>query len=313
MSSTTSHTIGIEPTFSAKFLAPQYWGIWLGVFIFLPFAFMPWLVQRSLGRGLGRLLWHAMKSRRKTTLTNLRVCFPGKTEDEYNRMGCEVFENMGIGIFETLTAWYNPQRFSGKISIEGLEYLNQAQHEGRGILLLGLHSTLLDAGGLLCSHYFKASVVYRPQNNPLLDWLIYRSRKPIYGTQIDHDNMRQLVRCLKEKHVIWYSPDQDFGLKQGVMADFYGIPAATLTAHRRLVKMTKAAVMSVHFYRDDHTKQHYRIVLTPVLTNYPTDDELADANLTNKIVEQQINLSPTQYMWFHRRFKTRPEGYPRIY
>lgn len=302
-----------EPAFSFKFLAPQYWGIWLGILLLLPMAFLPWVIQRALGRALGSLLWKALKSRCKTTLTNLRVCYPGHTEDDYQRMGLDVFHNMGIGIFESLTAWYHPQRFAGKTSVHGMEYLLEAQQKGKGIIMLGLHSTLLDAGGLLCRQYFEVDVVYRPQNNPMLDWLIYRSRRPIYGTQIDHDNIRLLVRTLKEKRSVWYSPDQDFGLKQGVMAPFFGIDAATVTAQRRLVKMTGATVLSLHFFRDDDKQPHYQIHLTPALQDYPTDDEVADATRCNAIMEQQINLAPTQYMWFHRRFKTRPEGYTRIY
>lgn len=309
----SSHRHSKTPQFSAAFLAPKYWGIWLGILLLLPWVYAPWLIQRSLGRALGRLLWKALKSRRKTTLTNLRVCYPGLSEAEYQRMGLEVFENMAIGIFESLTAWYNPKRFNGKVSISGLEHLQQAQAEQRGILLLGLHSTLLDAGGLLCSYYFTPDVVYRPHNNPMLDWLIYRSRHTIYDQQIDRNNIRLLVRRLKDKKIIWYSPDQDFGLKQGVMAPFYGVPAATVTAQRRLVTMTNAAVMSVHFYRQDDQKPHYRLHITPALQNYPSSDEVADATTCNQLIEQQLNLSPTQYMWFHRRFKTRPDGYTRIY
>ncbi|SST05933.1 htrB [Acinetobacter baumannii] len=109
--------------------------------------------------------------------------------------------------------------------------------------------------------------MYRPQNNPLLDMLIYRCRGTIYKAQIDHDDMRGLIRHLKEGDAIWYSPDQDFGLKQGIMAPFFGVPAATLTADLRV----------------------------------------------NKIIENQLRIAPTQYMWFHRRFKTRPEGYEEIY
>lgn len=86
--------------------------------------------------------------------------------------------------------------------------------------MLGTHSTLLDAGGYVCAQYFEPDVVYRPQNNPLLDMLIYRCRGTIYKAQIDHDDMRGLIRHLKEGDAIWYSPDQDFGLKQGVMAPF---------------------------------------------------------------------------------------------
>lgn len=316
--SSTDHTKAaksakVKSKFSLAFLAPKYWGIWLGVILLLPWAFAPWPVQRMLGRAIGRLLWNMLKSRRKTTLTNLKVCFPDLSEQDYQRMGLDVFENMGIGIFESITAWYNPKRFNGKVSISGVEHVTQAQAEGRGVLLLGLHSTLLDAGGLLCSYYFDSDVVYRPQNNPMLEWLIYGSRSRLYQNQIDHKNIRLLARCLKDKHSIWYTPDQDFGLKQGVMAPFYGVPAATVTAQRRLIKMTNAAAVSLHFYREDDKKPHYHIRISPALENYPTADEVADATTVNQLLEQQINLAPTQYMWFHRRFKTRPEGYPPIY
>lgn len=309
-SNTASHQ---EPAFSFKFLAPQYWGIWLGLLVLLPMAFLPWAIQRALGRALGSLLWKVLKSRRHTTLTNLRLCYPNQSEEAYQRMGLDVFHNMGIGFFESLTAWYNPQRFAGKTTLHGLEHLLEAQRAGKGIIMLGLHSTLLDAGGMLCRQYFPVDVVYRPQNNPMLDWLVYRSRKPIYGRQIDHDNIRLLVRTLKEKRSVWYSPDQDYGLKQGVMAPFFGVDAATVTAQRRLVKMTDAAVLSIQFIRDNDKQPHYQIHLTPVLENYPSDDEVADATRCNALMEQQINLAPTQYMWFHRRFKTRPAGYTRIY
>ena len=88
-----------------------------------------------------------------------------------------------IGIFETLNAWYSPKWFKSRVTVEGLEHLHKAQDEGKGVLLLGTHSTLLDAGGYICSQYFNPDVVYRPQNNPFLDWLIYRAREPIYGEQ----------------------------------------------------------------------------------------------------------------------------------
>ncbi len=124
--------------------------------------------------------------------------------------------------------------------LKGLEHIQNAQAEGKGVLLLGTHSTLLDAGGYLCAQFFDPDVVYRPQNNPLLDMLIVRCRATIYANQIDHDDMRGLIRNLKNGHAIWYSPDQDFGLKQGVMAPFFGTPAATVTAHRRLLKICES-------------------------------------------------------------------------
>ncbi len=300
--------------FQWSFLSPRYWGIWIGVTLLMILAILPWSIQFRLAHALGRFAFKKLKSRRKTTLRNLEVCFPEWNAAEVERQAELVFIDQMLGVFETLKAWYQPKWFAGRVSIEGLEYIQQAQAQGQGVLLLGTHSTLLDAGGYLCAQYFDPDVVYRPQNNPLLDFVIYRARSKIYANQIDHDDMRGLIRNLKNGHAIWYSPDQDFGLKQGVMAPFFGVPAATVTAHRRLLKITRAAAIPLYFYRTgDLNNPQYKVLIEPALTDFPSQDEVADATLTNAIIERQLRIAPAQYMWFHRRFKTRPEGYEKIY
>lgn len=302
-----------SPSFTWQFLLPKYWGIWLGLSFLLLLTVMPWFIQRQIAYALAKLLWKYAKSRRNTTLRNLEVCFPEWSADEVEQQAKRVFIDTMLGTFETLNAWFKPSWFKHRVSIQGLEHLQQAQSDGSGIILLGSHSTLLDAGGYICSQYFDPDVVYRPQNNPLLDWLIYNARQPIYGEQIDHDDIRFLIRRLKQGRIIWYSPDQDFGLKQGVMAPFFGVPAASVTAQRRLVKVSKAKVLSVHFYRVGESDPSYHIIIEPELDNYPTEDEVADATRVNQLLEMQLRRAPTQWMWFHRRFKTRPEGYDKVY
>ncbi|MEB3767172.1 lauroyl acyltransferase [Acinetobacter sp. MD2] len=300
--------------FEWSFLLPKYWTAWISIVFLMCLAILPWALQRRLAHLLGNTSWKLLKSRRKTTLRNLEVCFPEWSQQELEVNAKQVFVDMMLGAFETLNAWYCPKWFQGRVSIEGLEHITQAQAEGKGVLLLGTHSTLLDAGGYLCAQYFEPDVVYRPQNNPLLDLLIYRGRDTIYKHQIDHDDMRGLIRKLKDGDAIWYSPDQDFGLKQGVMAPFFGVPAATVTAHRRLLKISKAVAVPLYFYRyGDEANPRYRVLIEPALDNFPSEDEVADATRVNTVIEQQLRIAPTQYMWFHRRFKTRPEGYENIY
>ena len=293
---------------------PKFWVIWIGLVFLLFLAILPWAIQHRLANVLGNTAFKHLKSRRKTTVRNLEVCFPEWSAAEVQINARQVFVDQMIGIFETLNAWYCPQWFKNRVSIEGLEHIQQAQAEGKGILLLGTHSTLLDAGGYLCAQYFEPDVVYRPQNNPLLDMLIYRCRSTIYANQIDHDDMRGLIRNLKNGHAIWYSPDQDFGLKQGVMAPFFGVPAATVTAHRRLIKISKSVAIPLYFYRTGDIKDpRYHVLIEPIVDNLPSEDEVEDAIRVNKIIENQLRIAPTQYMWFHRRFKSRPEGYDEIY
>ena len=300
--------------FQWSFLLPQYWGIWIGIVFLMILAILPWAIQYRLGQFLGSVAFNNLKSRRKTTIRNLEVCFPEWTAEEVEANARQVFIDQMIGIFETLNAWYSPQWFKNRVKIEGLEHIKNAQANGQGILLLGTHSTLLDAGGYLCAQFFEPDVVYRPQNNPLLDMLIVRCRATIYANQIDHDDMRGLIRNLKKGHAIWYSPDQDFGLKQGVMAPFFGTPAATVTAHRRLLKISKAVAIPLYFYRvGDIANPSYHVLIEPALDQFPSADEVEDAIRVNQIIENQLRIAPTQYMWFHRRFKTRPQGYDKIY
>ena len=300
--------------FQWSFLLPKYWGIWVGIIFLMILAILPWSIQHRIARVLGSIAFKSLKSRKQTTIRNLELCFPEWSEAEVLEKSEQVFIDQMLGIFETLNAWYCPKWFEGRVEIEGLEHIQNAQAQGKGALLLGTHSTLLDAGGYVCAQYFDPDVVYRPQNNPLLDMLIYRCRSTIYTNQIDHDDMRGLIRHLKNGRAIWYSPDQDFGLKQGVMAPFFGVPAATVTAHRRLLKMTKAEAIPLYFYRDGNiSNPKYKVLIEPPVENLPSDDELDDATRTNLIIERQLRIAPTQYMWFHRRFKTRPEGYEKIY
>ena len=311
MSQKTKYQAG---EFQWSFLLPQYWGVWIGIVLLMILAILPWAIQHRLANFLGNLAFKQLKSRRKTTLRNLELCFPEWTLKQRHDNARQVFVDQMLGIFETLNAWYSPQWFKDRMRIEGLEHLQHAQENGQGVLLLGTHSTLLDAGGYLCSQYLTIGVVYRPQNNPVLDMLIYRCRATIYAQQIDHDDMRGLIRSLKNGQTIWYSPDQDFGLKQGVMAPFFGVPAATVTAHRRLLKMSKAVAVPLYFYRSGDIKDpRYQVLIEPVVASIPSDNELDDAILVNKIIENQLRIAPTQYMWFHRRFKTRPDGYDQIY
>ena len=304
----------IPGQFQWSFLLPKYWGVWLAIVFLMLLAILPWGIQRRLAHLLANLAWKYLKSRRKTTIRNLQVCFPEWSQAKVEQQAKQVFVDMMLGTFETLNAWYKPKWFKDRVTIEGLEHITHAQQKGQGVLLLGTHSTLLDAGGYVCAQYFEPDVVYRPQNNPLLDMLIYRCRATIYQHQIDHDDMRGLIRHLKAGATVWYSPDQDFGLKQGVMAPFFGVPAATVTAYRRLIKMSKCVAIPLYFYRyGDIRNPQYKVVLEPVVENMPSDDELADAIRVNKIIEAQLRIAPTQWMWFHRRFKTRAEGYEKIY
>lgn len=309
--------IGGALPFSWQLLHPKFWGIWLIIGLLLPCVWLPLRYQFWLGRCLGVLCYKLAKRRKNDTLTNLKLAFFNQTDDERYALARQVFINQGIGIFESLSAWYRPQHFTHTFSISGLQHLIKAKQAGRAVLLLGGHYTMLDLGGRLATQFFAVDCVYRPQNNPVLEWLIYNARRRIFDEQIAHKDMRKLASRLKDGKVVWYTPDQDFGLEHGVMATFFGVPAATITTPRRLAKLgnkhNPPAIIAIAMHRQtpDYIakgkKVHYHLSLSPI-DNYPSDDEMADAQRVNDILEQNIKKDPAQWMWFHRRFKTQADG-----
>ncbi|MFB6349313.1 lipid A biosynthesis acyltransferase [Moraxella sp. ZJ142] len=301
-----------------SFLHPKNWGFWLVFLLILPLIYLPLRLQFWLGKQLGKLVFLLAKTRVKDTLINLKLAFSDKSDAERLAIARQVFINQGIGIFESLCAWFRPNVFVKTFSISGLQHLIDAQKNGKAVILLGGHYTTLDLGGRFCTQFFAADCVYRPQNNPLFEWFIYNARRRIFDEQISSRDMKKLITRIKAGRVIWYSPDQDFGLEHGVMATFFGVPAATITAQRRLAKMgdktNPPAVIMMDMIRQtpDYIprgrRPHYHISLSAALDNYPSDDEMLDAERINRLVETNIRKDVSQWMWFHRRFKNQADG-----
>lgn len=302
-----------SPTFTRDLLAPRYWLTWLGVAILWLFAHLPWFIQYRLGAGIGYLFYRLAKMRVDDTRINLALCFPEKSEAEREAMVCDVFRNAGIGIFETLKAWfYDSRYFHDKTEFEGDEHFKRALSKGNGVILIGAHYSTLDLLATLAVPHVNADLVYRPQRNPVIEYIMVHGRLKLHRKMISHKDTRSLIRSVKENRVIWYPIDQDYGRQQAVFVPFFGTPAATLTTASRLSRINQASVVFIGAYRLGD-RQRYRVTFTPALENFPSNDDVADTKRINIELEKLIRMAPTQYMWFHRRFKTRPEGEPEPY
>jgi lauroyl/myristoyl acyltransferase len=127
---------------------------------------------------------------------------------------------------------------------------------------------------------------------------------------IKSTDTRSIVKAINNSLPIWYAPDQDLGINNSVFAPLFGIETATATATARLAKNNNTRVIPYSFIR---TKNGYEMSFEKPLENYPSDNPINDAFITNQILEKQINRAPEQYLWIHRRFKTRPEGEENFY
>jgi Kdo2-lipid IVA lauroyltransferase/acyltransferase len=154
--------------------------------------------------------------------------------------------------------------------------------------------------------------MYRPLDNPVLEKIVARNRRRLFGELVPHDNIRALVRLLRQGEVVWYAPDQNYRRRQSAMVPFFGIAAPTNTGTARLAMLTGAPVLPFFVQRLPGAKG-YRLHLWPALEDFPSDDPVADSARINRIFEQQIERCPEQYFWVHQRFKKRPAGYPDLY
>lgn len=289
-------------------LHPAFWPVRIGMGLLWLLNRLPWRWQIRLGRLWGRLLYWLSPHRRHVTRVNIRLCFPELDEQAQERMVREVFANNGIGMFETAMAWWTPlEKLRGHFSLKGREHLDAALAEGKGVILLGAHFSTLDLGGLLFSDFYPVDAMYRRHNNPVLEKIITRNRLRYFGQAIERSDIRSVIRALRKNRIVWYAPDQDFGLKQSVFAPFFGVPAATITATTRMVKLNGSPILMLaqHRLSDD---SGYELELFPVIEPFPTGDDEADAARINAEIERAIRKDPAQYMWVHRRFKTHPRG-----
>ena len=302
---------------SSSLFAPRGWPVWclLGV---------AWLISRLpvdavivIGRAIGLTLYWISgltgASRRRITETNIDLCFPELSEAERRRLARDSFVHTAIGALEFTQPWLNPGRdISSRINIYGREHLEVAAAEGRGVLLVGGHFTAMDICSQGLSKVVDMDVMYRRNRNPVWEWLQVTGRRRYYGSVIERKDIRQTLQRLKAGRIIWYAADQDYGPKRSVFAPFFGVEAATINATARLAAFNHSPVMFISNYRDLATGT-WSVHFHPALENFPSGDAVADATRINAIIETAVREHPEQYLWMHRRFKTRPPGAAEIY
>lgn len=296
-----------------NFAHPRYWPVWLSIGAMHVVAWLPWRIRLWIGKLIGLAARRLAGRRRHITETNLRLCFPALDADEQRRLVRETFIANGIGLVETATGWCrDPEDLRHRVVFKGQEHRTRLEAEGKGALILGVHFSTLDLGAALHSLYFRADAVQRPHDNPLFARFMGRARAPYFDTVLDRHDLRGVVRRIKAGHAVWYSPDQDFGRDVSVFAPFFGIQAATVKMTARIARMTGAPVIPLIFHRNADNRT-YTLEYLPPLEDFPSHDEVADATRINAVIEAAIRRHPEQYLWLHRRFKTRPEGEPKLY
>lgn len=298
------------PSFDRAWLGPRFWGIWLLLGLMWLIAHLPYSVQMRFGAGIGSLLYFFARNRRKVADVNLRLAFPEYTAEERTQLIKSVFRETGKALPETCIAWFRqPGQMAIEWEVENFAALAAAAKTEQGVLLLGAHFSCVDICGALIGTLMDYDTLHRPHNNPLMNYFQCRGRLRFVGALIEKKDMRSMIKRLKNGRVIFYAPDQDLGRKYSIFVPFFGVPTATVTATAKLAKVAGAKVFLALTLR---TPKGYRMRAIEG-SALSTGDIDADTAAYNKWLEEEIRQQPAQYLWLHKRFKTRPKGEPKLY
>ncbi|HCW97361.1 MULTISPECIES: kdo(2)-lipid IV(A) palmitoleoyltransferase [Pantoea] len=300
--------------FCRSMLHPRYWVTWLGLGILWLLVQLPYPLLMRLGANAGTLSRHFLKRRERITRRNIELCFPGIAENDIERMIAGNFASLGMALAETGIAWFWSDRAVRKLfEVSGLQHLQSAMEQKRGVMVIGVHFMSLELGGRISGLCQPMMAMYRPHNNRAMEWAQTKGRMRSNKAMIDRRDLRGMVHALKKGESVWFAPDQDYGPKGSVFAPLFAVEkAATTNGTFVLSRLANPAMLTIALIRNPDN-YGYQLIIDPALENYPHTDEAAAAAYMNKVIESQILRAPEQYLWLHRRFKTRPPGEASLY
>ncbi len=277
---------------------------------------LPLSAQAAIGSGLGRVLYRAASSRRKVALRNIELCFPEWDAVRREQVAREHFRWLGRSILERGLLWFAPaERLKRLIQVEGDVTL--AERSERPVMWLVPHFMALDVAGvatLLFQNQYACSM-YQAQSNPVMDDIIRKGRLR-FGEKAEifprSDKALPLIRAIRKGHAFFNLPDMDFGPRDAAFVPFFGVPAATLLAPSRMARALGMIVQPV-VAEILPGGRGYRVRFGEPFSEFPTEQAEADTAAMNRWIESEIRKNPAQYLWVHKRFKTRPPGDPSLY
>jgi Kdo2-lipid IVA lauroyltransferase/acyltransferase len=270
----------------------------------------PLVWQARLGRALGAALHALAGSRRRVALRNVERCLPELDAVQRQALVREHFGWLGRSIVERGLLWYAPpERLRQLIQVEGDVHL--AERSDRPVMWLVPHFMALDVAGASTQLFQTRRVasIYQAQSNPVMDAAIRAGRLRFDQGEVfaRSESAKPLLRAIRQGHAFFNLPDMDFGLRDAAFVPFFGVPAATLLAPSRMARALNMVVQPV-VAEMLPGGQGYRVRFLPPWSDFPSDDALADTQRLNRWIEDEVRRCPAQYLWVHKRFKTRPEG-----
>jgi KDO2-lipid IV(A) lauroyltransferase len=283
----------------------------IAVFLMWLVHFLPLGVVAALGSTFGALLWWLIPERRRVTRINLEKCFPQMDVRSREKLARASFRMFARSFVERGILWWAPrERVARLVRVEGVEHLKALGHNR--VVLFGPHFVGLDAVVRLNLDFPMIST-YAKQKDDYLDGVVFRGRTRFGGMVFSRqEGMRPALRAIKAGNLYYYLPDMDLRPKRQLFIPFFGVPASTVTGLSYLARLTGAAVVPC-VTRMLPGGEGYVVQLYPAWTDFPSGDDVADARRMVAFIEDRVREMPEQYLWMHKRFKSRPEGEAEFY
>jgi len=298
--------------FNNRFYLPQHWGIWLGLGLLRLLSLVPYRWKFAVGKGLGKVLYTLAGKRKRLVKANIQLCFPEKTAEEQQQLTKSHFESLGISLMEMALVWWGDHKKNHQNAFErnivrfvGEENLQQAQANGKGVLILAPHFTTLELTGLFVSFLTNYRAVYRPHDNSFMDYIIAKGRSIKFSNgekvqPVSNKNTRLMLKTLKSGHSMTILPDQKYQAKGHIEVPFFGHTAPSNPATSKLSKLTGCAVVPTFTRRLENNQ--YEVEFLPALDNFPSGDDYEDTLRLHQLYEAEIRKNPSQYLWVHNRW-----------
>jgi len=276
---------------------------------------LPLAWQAALGRGLGRVLYALAGARRRVALRNVQLCLPELGDAAAQALVRQHFGWLARSLLERGLLWYAPvARLKRLIQVEG--EVGFAARSDKPVMWLVPHFVALDVAGVATQLFQTSPVasIYQAQSNAVFDAAMRKGRLRFGLAQVfaRSEKALPLVRAIRRGAAFFNLPDMDFGARDAAFVPFFGVPAATLLAPARMARSLGMVVQPV-LAEMLPGGQGYRVHFLPPWEDFPGDDDLAAATRINAWIAEQIRLNPAQYLWVHKRFKTRPAGEASLY
>ncbi len=292
---------------------PKYWPTWFGLGLLRLSCLLPLKWQIGIGKLIGRLAHRIVAERRAITRRNIELCFPELNVEQRNQLAREHFEALGASLMEmALGRWASDRKLTAITTVEGAEHIQQTLDAGFGVILLSAHFTALEISGRafsLQSPPFDA--VFRRFRSDFTTEILASNREKSARNVIEKNDIKSMVRSLRDGVPVWYAPDQSYRLKQSALIPFFGIPAMTNIATSSLAKLGRAK--AIPFLPRRLPEGGYELRILPPIDGLPSADPVEDTKKYVAIIEAHIRRSPEQYYWVHRKFKDRPDDLPDVY